>query len=62
MSTNFYWISAKTTVYDWDKTTYRYTPASSYEDFGRAAKSSGRRPYRCLNGDNRVGSKAPQCM
>jgi exo-1,4-beta-D-glucosaminidase len=34
LSTNFYWISAKPTVYDWDKTTYRYTPAASYEDFG----------------------------
>jgi exo-1,4-beta-D-glucosaminidase len=33
VSTNFYWISAKRTVYDWAKNTYRYTPASSYEDF-----------------------------
>jgi exo-1,4-beta-D-glucosaminidase len=33
VSTNFYWISAKKTVYDWSKTTYRFTPASSYEDF-----------------------------
>ena len=33
VSTNFYWISAKRTVYDWAKSTYRYTPASSYEDF-----------------------------
>jgi exo-1,4-beta-D-glucosaminidase len=33
VSTNFYWISAKKTVYDWNKTTYRYTPATSYEDF-----------------------------
>jgi exo-1,4-beta-D-glucosaminidase len=33
ISTNFYWISAKKTVYDWKKTTYQFTPASSYEDF-----------------------------
>lgn len=33
LSRNFYWISAKPTVFDWKKTTYRYTPASSYEDF-----------------------------
>jgi exo-1,4-beta-D-glucosaminidase len=33
VGTNFYWISAKKTVYDWSKTTYRYTPATSYEDF-----------------------------
>jgi exo-1,4-beta-D-glucosaminidase len=33
VSTNFYWISSKKTVYDWSKTTYRYTPAVSYEDF-----------------------------
>jgi exo-1,4-beta-D-glucosaminidase len=33
VSTNFYWLSAKRTVYDWNKTTYRFTPASSYEDF-----------------------------
>jgi len=33
ISTNFYWISSKKTVYDWNETTYRYTPVSSYEDF-----------------------------
>jgi exo-1,4-beta-D-glucosaminidase len=33
ISRNFYWLSAKGTVYDWKKTTYRYTPAVSYEDF-----------------------------
>jgi exo-1,4-beta-D-glucosaminidase len=33
ITTNFYWISAKKTVYDWKKTTYQFTPASSYEDF-----------------------------
>jgi exo-1,4-beta-D-glucosaminidase len=34
VSRNFYWISTKKTVYDWRKMTYRYTPATSYEDFG----------------------------
>jgi exo-1,4-beta-D-glucosaminidase len=33
ITANFYWISAKKTVYDWKKTTYQFTPASSYEDF-----------------------------
>jgi exo-1,4-beta-D-glucosaminidase len=33
VSNNFYWVSAKKTVYDWSKTTYRYTPMLSYEDF-----------------------------
>jgi exo-1,4-beta-D-glucosaminidase len=33
ISTNFYWLSAKKTVYDWNKTTYRFTPVTSYEDF-----------------------------
>jgi len=33
VSTNFYWLSAKKTVYDWTKTSYRFTPVSSYEDF-----------------------------
>jgi exo-1,4-beta-D-glucosaminidase len=32
-STNFYWLSAKNNVYEWAKTTYKYTPVSSYEDF-----------------------------
>ncbi len=33
VSTNFYWISSKKTAYDWNKTTYRYTPVLTYEDF-----------------------------
>jgi len=32
ISENFYWLSAKKSAYDWQKTTYRYTPVSSYED------------------------------
>ncbi len=32
VSTNFYWLSAKKNTYDWEKTTYAYTPVSSYED------------------------------
>ena len=32
VSRNFYWLSAKQNVYNWGKTTYRYTPVSSYED------------------------------
>jgi exo-1,4-beta-D-glucosaminidase len=32
-SSNFYWLSAKKNVYEWAKTTYKYTPVSSYEDF-----------------------------
>jgi exo-1,4-beta-D-glucosaminidase len=32
VSENFYWLSAKKSSYDWQKTTYRYTPVSSYED------------------------------
>jgi exo-1,4-beta-D-glucosaminidase len=32
ISTNFYWLSEKKTAYDWKKTTYQYTPVSSYED------------------------------
>jgi exo-1,4-beta-D-glucosaminidase len=32
-STNFYWLSAKKNVYEWAKTTYKYTPVASYEDF-----------------------------
>jgi exo-1,4-beta-D-glucosaminidase len=31
-STNFYWLSSKKDVYEWAKTTYKYTPVSSYED------------------------------
>lgn len=32
ISRNFYWLSAKKNTYEWQKTTYRYTPVSSYED------------------------------
>ncbi len=32
ISTNFYWLSPKKSVYDWGKTTYRFTPVTSYED------------------------------
>jgi exo-1,4-beta-D-glucosaminidase len=32
VSTNFYWLSARKTIYDWSKTTYRFTPITSYED------------------------------
>lgn len=32
VSSNFYWLSAKHSVYDWAKTDYKYTPVSSYED------------------------------
>lgn len=32
VSTNFYWLSAKKNTYNWGKTTYRFTPVTSYED------------------------------
>ncbi|MFZ3215765.1 MAG: sugar-binding domain-containing protein [Candidatus Acidiferrales bacterium] len=32
VSRNFYWLSAKKNTYEWAKTTYRFTPVSSYED------------------------------
>jgi exo-1,4-beta-D-glucosaminidase len=32
VSTNFYWLSSKKNTYEWTKTTYRFTPVSSYED------------------------------
>jgi exo-1,4-beta-D-glucosaminidase len=32
VSSNFYWLSSKKNVYDWAKTTYRFTPVSSHED------------------------------
>ncbi|MFZ3329054.1 MAG: sugar-binding domain-containing protein [Candidatus Acidiferrales bacterium] len=32
VSRNFYWLSSKPNTYDWAKTTYRFTPVSSYED------------------------------
>ena len=33
VSRNFYWLSSKENVYEWAKTTYKYTPVSSYENF-----------------------------
>ncbi|HTU34463.1 MAG TPA: glycoside hydrolase family 2 protein [Candidatus Acidoferrum sp.] len=33
VSRNFYWISSKQDTYDWEKTTYRFTPVTSWEDF-----------------------------
>jgi exo-1,4-beta-D-glucosaminidase len=33
VSRNFYWVPAKPTVFDWSKTDYTHTPASSHEDF-----------------------------
>ncbi|HEX5425923.1 MAG TPA: glycoside hydrolase family 2 protein [Candidatus Acidoferrales bacterium] len=32
VSRNFYWLSSKQNTFDWEKTTYRYTPVSSWED------------------------------
>jgi exo-1,4-beta-D-glucosaminidase len=32
VSTNFYWVPGKPTVFDWARTDSTYTPASSYED------------------------------
>ena len=32
ISTNFYWLSSKKNTYNWGKTTYRFTPVTSYED------------------------------
>lgn len=32
ISTNFYWLSSKKNTYNWAKTSYRFTPVSSYED------------------------------
>jgi exo-1,4-beta-D-glucosaminidase len=32
VSRNFYWLSSKPNTYEWTKTTYRFTPVSSYED------------------------------
>lgn len=31
-STNFYWISSRRNIYEWAKTTNKYTPVTSYED------------------------------
>jgi exo-1,4-beta-D-glucosaminidase len=33
LSNNFYWLSTKPDVSDWDKSTWYYTPISSYADF-----------------------------
>ncbi len=32
VSRNFYWLSSKKNIYEWAKTSYRFTPVSSYED------------------------------
>jgi exo-1,4-beta-D-glucosaminidase len=32
VSRNFYWLSSKPNTYEWAKTSYRFTPVSSYED------------------------------
>jgi exo-1,4-beta-D-glucosaminidase len=32
LSRNFYWLSSKKNTYEWAKTSYRFTPVSSYED------------------------------
>jgi exo-1,4-beta-D-glucosaminidase len=32
VSRNFYWLSSKRNTYEWAKTSYRFTPVSSYED------------------------------
>jgi exo-1,4-beta-D-glucosaminidase len=32
VSTNFYWVPGKPTVFDWTRTDSTYTPATSYED------------------------------
>jgi len=33
VSSNFYWLPAKTSSFDWEKTTFFYTPSPVYEDF-----------------------------
>ncbi|HZT61302.1 MAG TPA: glycoside hydrolase family 2 TIM barrel-domain containing protein, partial [Pyrinomonadaceae bacterium] len=33
VSSNFYWLSAKPDVLDWDKSTWYYTPTQSFADF-----------------------------
>ena len=33
VSSNFYWLSAKVSSFDWEKTTFFYTPSPTYEDF-----------------------------
>jgi len=38
VSSNFYWLSTKKPVLDWEKTTYISTPITSYEDMTSLAK------------------------
>lgn len=38
VSTNFYWVPAKPTVFDWAKTDGTYTPATTYEDLTMLAR------------------------
>ncbi len=33
VSSNFYWLSAKASSFDWEKTTFVHTPSPTYEDF-----------------------------
>ena len=40
ISSNFYWLSTKDDVLDWKKTTWYYTPASSYADMTGLQKLS----------------------
>jgi exo-1,4-beta-D-glucosaminidase len=58
VSTNFYWISAKKTVYDWSKTTYRFTPASSYEDL-RALQSLGKAESIRVSAETEKAAEGP---
>jgi exo-1,4-beta-D-glucosaminidase len=57
LSSNFYWLPAKYSTFDWASTTYVYTPSPSYEDLTQLAQltevklemsataaSSGKRP------------------
>jgi exo-1,4-beta-D-glucosaminidase len=41
ISSNFYWLSTKKPVFDWEKTTYVSTPITSYEDMTSLAKLTG---------------------
>jgi exo-1,4-beta-D-glucosaminidase len=38
LSSNFYWLSAKDDVLDWQKSTWYYTPTSSYADMTQLQK------------------------
>ena len=33
VSSNFYWLSTKDDVLDWDKSTWYYTPTQSFADY-----------------------------